>query len=46
MSLRIDVALLGNDKRDARLRTVDDSTISDVVNAVDADISSRKTGRL
>lgn len=46
MSLRIDVALLGNDSRDARRRTVGDSTISDVTTAAEVDVSSRKTGRL
>lgn len=46
MSLRIDVALLGKDKRDARRRTIGDSTFSDVATAAEVDVSSRKTGRL
>lgn len=54
MSLRIDVALLGKDKRDARLRAGDDSKFSaadvgagGVVGVgVNANISSRNPGRL
>lgn len=46
MSLRMDVALLGNDKRDARLRAVDDSTISGGGNDFDVEVSSWKIGRL
>lgn len=54
ISLRIDVALLGNDRRDARRRIVGDSTISDtgagvgVVVGVGVGVnkSSRNPGRL
>lgn len=40
MSLRMDVALLGNDNRDTRLRAVDVSTISGGGDDFNVDVSS------